>query len=154
VVTWVLDALLAAAYLKWFHPWKIILQEEPDKWELEEEFEGAGVSQVVEQVEVKNTAEDVLGLTAAEEQEDSPHLDSTGPRTEEKMQLQNCSQQVEEEPQVAEELLDEESGEEDTEVEDVDEPQVAEEKFLEEESEEEDTKVWRTTCKRQKNSAV
>ena len=26
VVTWVLDALLAAAYLKWFHPWKIILQ--------------------------------------------------------------------------------------------------------------------------------
>ena len=27
VVTWVLDALLAAAYLKWFHPWKIILQE-------------------------------------------------------------------------------------------------------------------------------
>ena len=27
VVTWVVDALLAAAYLKWFHPWKIILQE-------------------------------------------------------------------------------------------------------------------------------
>ena len=27
VVTWVFDALLAAAYLKWFHPWKIILQE-------------------------------------------------------------------------------------------------------------------------------
>ena len=27
VVTWVLDALLAAAYLKFFHPWKIILQE-------------------------------------------------------------------------------------------------------------------------------
>ena len=27
VVTWVLDALLAAAYLKWLHPWKIILQE-------------------------------------------------------------------------------------------------------------------------------
>ena len=25
--TWVLDALLAAAYLKWFHPWKILLQE-------------------------------------------------------------------------------------------------------------------------------
>ena len=62
VITWVLDALLAAAYLKWFHPWKIILQEvsfiresdwnsllqEPDKWELEEDFEGASVSQVVE----------------------------------------------------------------------------------------------------------
>ena len=27
VVTWALDALLAAAYLKWFHPWKILLQE-------------------------------------------------------------------------------------------------------------------------------
>ena len=27
VVTWVLDALLAAAYVKWFHPWKNILQE-------------------------------------------------------------------------------------------------------------------------------
>ena len=27
VVTWGLDALLAAAYLKFFHPWKIILQE-------------------------------------------------------------------------------------------------------------------------------
>ena len=25
--TWVLDALLAAAYLKWFHPWRILLQE-------------------------------------------------------------------------------------------------------------------------------
>ena len=27
VITWVLDGLLAAAYLKWLHPWKIILQE-------------------------------------------------------------------------------------------------------------------------------
>ena len=72
-------------------------------------------------------------------------MDSTGPRTEEEMQLQNCSQQVnfyraphcvkmvfllirkhfllfhfqvEEEPQVAEEKLsdEEESGEEDTKV--------------------------------------
>ena len=64
---------------------------------------------ILQQVEGKKTAEDVLGLTAAEEQEvgddvgsfykinyfqDSPHLDSTGPRTEEEMQLQNCSQQV------------------------------------------------------------
>ena len=63
---------------------------------------------ILQQVEDKNTAEDVLGLTAAEEQEvgddvgsfykinyfqDSPHLDSTGPRAEE-MQLQNCSSQV------------------------------------------------------------
>ena len=27
MVTSVLDALLAAVYLKWFHPWRIILQE-------------------------------------------------------------------------------------------------------------------------------
>ena len=27
MVTWVLDALLAGVYLKWFHPWRIILQE-------------------------------------------------------------------------------------------------------------------------------
>ena len=28
MVTGVLDALLAAVYLKWLHPWRIILQEE------------------------------------------------------------------------------------------------------------------------------
>ena len=28
IVTSVLDALLAAIYLKWLHPWRIILQEE------------------------------------------------------------------------------------------------------------------------------
>ena len=27
IVTWVLDALLAAVYLKFFHPWRILLQE-------------------------------------------------------------------------------------------------------------------------------
>ena len=27
VVSWLLDALLAAVYLKWLHPWKIILQK-------------------------------------------------------------------------------------------------------------------------------
>ena len=27
MVTWVLDALLGYAYLKWCHPWKILLQE-------------------------------------------------------------------------------------------------------------------------------
>ena len=27
VVSWVLDALLAAVYLRWLHPWKIILQK-------------------------------------------------------------------------------------------------------------------------------
>ena len=27
MVIWVFDALLAVVYLKWFHPWRIILQE-------------------------------------------------------------------------------------------------------------------------------
>ena len=26
-ITWVLDAVLGYVYLKWFHPWKILLQE-------------------------------------------------------------------------------------------------------------------------------
>ena len=32
VITWVIDALLATAYLKWFHPWQIILQEVTRLW--------------------------------------------------------------------------------------------------------------------------
>ena len=53
MITSVLDVLLAGVYLKWFHPWKIILQEvstslllvlynflqEPDTWQLEEDEE-------------------------------------------------------------------------------------------------------------------
>ena len=27
MVTWIFDALLGVVYLKWFHPWRIILQE-------------------------------------------------------------------------------------------------------------------------------
>ena len=27
MITWIFDALLGVVYLKWFHPWKIILQE-------------------------------------------------------------------------------------------------------------------------------
>ena len=27
MVAWILDALLAAVYLKWLHPWKILLAE-------------------------------------------------------------------------------------------------------------------------------
>ena len=54
MITSLFDALLAAAYLKWFHPWKILLQEvnscwfyffsftitvfqEPDLWEIKTE---------------------------------------------------------------------------------------------------------------------
>ena len=53
MITTAFDALLAGVYLKWFHPWKIILQEvfssllfvlynflqEPDSWQLEEDEE-------------------------------------------------------------------------------------------------------------------
>jgi hypothetical protein len=35
MVTWILDALLAIVYLKWLHPWKILLQEEPEQWDPE-----------------------------------------------------------------------------------------------------------------------
>ena len=27
MIAWIFDALLGAVYLKWFHPWKILLQE-------------------------------------------------------------------------------------------------------------------------------
>ena len=27
MITWIFDALLGVVYLKWLHPWKIILQE-------------------------------------------------------------------------------------------------------------------------------
>ena len=53
IITTAFDVLLATVYLKWFHPWKIILQEvftsllfvlynflqEPDSWQLEEDEE-------------------------------------------------------------------------------------------------------------------
>ena len=32
IVTWVLDAFLGAVYLKWLHPWRIILQEVSSLW--------------------------------------------------------------------------------------------------------------------------
>ena len=32
IITWVFDALLAAAYLKWLHPWRILLQEVSSLW--------------------------------------------------------------------------------------------------------------------------
>ena len=32
IVTWVPDALLGYVYLKWFHPWKILLQEVSSLW--------------------------------------------------------------------------------------------------------------------------
>ena len=32
MVTCILDSLLAAVYLKWLHPWKILLQEVSSLW--------------------------------------------------------------------------------------------------------------------------
>ena len=32
MIIWVFDALLAYVYLKWFHPWRIILQEVSYLW--------------------------------------------------------------------------------------------------------------------------
>merc|ERR1719264_1580723 len=32
IITWIFNALLAVVYLKWLHPWKILLQEEPEQW--------------------------------------------------------------------------------------------------------------------------
>merc|ERR1719507_1709808 len=39
IVSAILDLVLAFVYLKWLHPWKIILQEEPEKWGPESEEE-------------------------------------------------------------------------------------------------------------------
>merc|ERR1719264_1758142 len=57
IVTWILDALLAIVYLKWLHPWKILLQEEPEQWG-PEMFNEEGVEQADEQM-VDNQARDV-----------------------------------------------------------------------------------------------
>ena len=32
IITWIFDALLAGVYLKWLHPWKILLQEVSSLW--------------------------------------------------------------------------------------------------------------------------
>ena len=32
IITWIFDALLAGVYLKWLHPWKILLQEVSSFW--------------------------------------------------------------------------------------------------------------------------
>merc|ERR1719222_1283424 len=75
IVTCILDALLAGVYLKWLHPWKILLQEEPEQWGPEMFDEGwmdeEGVEQADEQM-VDNQARDVGASGSAHEQEDSP----------------------------------------------------------------------------------
>jgi len=71
LVTWIFDALLAIVYLKWLHPWKILLQEEPEQWGPEMFDDEEGVEQADEQME-DNQARDVGASGSAHEQEDSP----------------------------------------------------------------------------------
>merc|ERR1719275_577623 len=82
MITWVLDALLAFVYLKWFHPWRIILQEEPDLWEPETEDE---VEQDEEQVEDGQIRDAVAVATA----QDSPLSARSGHRVD--VELDDCT---------------------------------------------------------------
>merc|ERR1711953_830102 len=66
MIVWIFDALLGAVYLKWFHPWKILLQEEPENWEHDADDE---TEQDEEQIEGDH-ARDVTAL--AQEREESP----------------------------------------------------------------------------------
>merc|ERR1712218_89543 len=50
MIVWIFDALLGAVYLKWFHPWKILLQEEPENWENDVDDE-TETEQAEEQIE-------------------------------------------------------------------------------------------------------
>merc|ERR550532_1967656 len=71
IVTCILDALLAGVYLKWLHPWKILLQEEPEQWGPEMFDDEEGVEQADEQME-DSQAWDVGASATAHGQEDSP----------------------------------------------------------------------------------
>merc|ERR1719264_375771 len=70
IVTCILDALLAGVYLKWLHPWKILLQEEPEQWG-PEMFEEEGEERTDERME-DNQARGVGASGSAHGQEDSP----------------------------------------------------------------------------------
>merc|ERR1719264_2148998 len=56
IVTCILDALLAGVYLKWLHPWKILLQEEPEQWGPEMFDDEEGVEQADEAWDVGASA--------------------------------------------------------------------------------------------------
>merc|ERR1719278_2483246 len=60
MIVWIFDALLGAVYLKWVHPWKILLQEEPENREhvVDDETE---TEQAEEQIE-EDHARDVTAL--------------------------------------------------------------------------------------------
>merc|ERR1719219_796216 len=63
MIAGIFDALLGAVYLKWFHPWKILLQEEPENWEHDADD---GTEQAEEQIEEDHVS------ALAQGQEESP----------------------------------------------------------------------------------
>merc|ERR550517_91693 len=84
IVIWIFDALLAAVYLKWLHPWKILLQKEPDQWGIKME-NGAGTEQANEKI-LENPERDVTSFATSHGEEESPLL---GERVDEDVKLQS-----------------------------------------------------------------
>merc|ERR1712037_457235 len=100
IVTCILDALLAIVYLKWLHPWKILLQEEPEQWGPEMFDDEEGVEQADEQME-DNQARDVGTSGSAHGQEDSPLSVHSGVDVEVELHSYTRSNQVDAEIEVA-----------------------------------------------------
>merc|ERR1712037_170692 len=99
IVTCILDALLAGVYLKWLHPWKILLQEEPEQWGPEMFDDEEGVEQADEQME-DNQARDVGASGSAHGQEDSPLSVRSGVDVEVELHSYTRSNQVDAEIEV------------------------------------------------------
>merc|ERR1719500_566152 len=102
IVTCIFDALLAGVYLKWLHPWKILLQEEPEQWGPEMFDDEEGVEQADEQM-VDNQARDVGASGSAHGQEESSLSERSGHRVEVELHSYTRSNQVDSEIKVAEE---------------------------------------------------
>merc|ERR1719264_1155753 len=98
IVTCILDALLAGVYLKWLHPWKILLQEEPEQWG-PEMFDEEGEERTEEQM-VDNQARDVGASGSAHKQEDSPLSLRSGHRVDAELHSYTRSNQVDAEIEV------------------------------------------------------
>jgi len=101
IVTCIFDALLAGVYLKWLHPWKILLQEEPEQWGPEMFDDEEGVEQADEQME-DNQARDVGASGSAHGQEDSPLSLRSGVEVEVELHSYTRSSQVDAEIEVVE----------------------------------------------------
>jgi len=103
IVIWIFDALLAAVYLKWFHPWKILLQEAPDQPETHKE---AKIEQDIQ--------EDTADSAAAEE--DSPLLGRPSEiKVDVELELHSCTSSQDEVAR-ENEKDQEDSGEDETKV--------------------------------------